>query len=288
MTAIAFLGIGLMGRPMAGRLLAAGYRVAVWNRSAGKAAPLVEAGAILTTSPAEAVAAADVVCLCLTDALAIEDLLLGAPDALGALKPGAIIVDFSTVGPGPTRALAAIVQAANPSVRWVDAPVTGGVQGAERGELVILCGGEPPDVDAVRPLLAHLAKRVCHLGPLGAGQAAKLCNQLIVAVNVVAVAEALALARANGIDPNALPDALAGGWADSLPFQIIGRRMAAGVDEPAIVSVGTFAKDLALVLRASSGRLELAEAADAIYRQARDLGIADADATALLPFVERR
>ncbi|MBW8910575.1 MAG: NAD(P)-dependent oxidoreductase [Sphingomonas sp.] len=288
MTKVAFLGTGLMGAPMVLRLLAAGFEVHVWNRSPEKALQLGNAGATLAASPSIAISGADIVCLCLTDGHAVEDLFFGAAAAAAALDADTLIVDFSTIGPVSTRSLAARVSQRVTGVRWVDAPVTGGVKGAENGELVILAGGEPSDVETVHPLLSCLGKRVCHLGPLGAGQAAKLCNQLIVAINVVAIAEALALARANGLDISALPDALAGGWADSLPLQIIGQRMASGIYEPPIVAVGTFGKDLALVLGTATGEPPaLAGKAAAIYRAAAAAGIGMADATALLGFIEQ-
>lgn len=284
---IAFLGVGLMGAPMARRLSQAGFSMQAWNRSAAKVATLTAMGIVGAATPRAAVADAAIVCLCLTDASAAEAVLFGEDGAAGALAPGAIIVDFSTIGPSATRALAARVEIAAPGVRWVDAPVTGGVKGAEDGALVILCGGDAADLETVRPVLTPLAKKIHHLGPLGAGQAAKLCNQLIVAVNVVAMAEAMTLARTHGLDPAALPGALAGGWADSLPFQIIGPRMAAGISEPPIVAVGTFGKDLRLVLAEAQGRPAVAASADAIYRAAAEAGIATADATALLEFVDR-
>ena len=287
---VAFLGTGLMGGPMVRRMLGAGLRLRAWNRSPEKAAALAGKGALIAGSAREAVAGAAVVCLCLTDGAAVADVLFGVDGIAATLDPGAVIVDFSTIGPERTRELAARLAGEAHGVRWVDAPVTGGVRGAENGDLVILCGGEAGDVAAVRPVLDPLAKRVCHLGALGSGQAAKLCNQLIVGINVIAIAEALALGRAHGLDIAALPDALAGGWADSLPLQIIGPRMAAGVAEPAIVSVGTYAKDLALVMQGRPGRAGgagLAAHALSLLREALDEGLGAADVTALLAFAER-
>jgi 3-hydroxyisobutyrate dehydrogenase/2-hydroxy-3-oxopropionate reductase len=285
---VAFLGTGLMGAPMASRLLGAGFAVTVWNRSAEKAAPLVDAGARGCASAAEAVADAEVVCLCLTDATAIEDVLFAEGGIAEALPADAILVDFSTIGPRLTRVLAERLAERRPRIEWIDAPVSGGVRGAESGELVVMCGGEAAAVETVRPLLAPLAKRVCHLGPLGSGQAAKLCNQLIVATNILAIGEAFALARRQGIAPALLPDALQGGWADSLPLQIIGRRMAEGIAEPVIVAVSTYVKDLTLVLDADRGlaRSGMADAAMMTFRKATAAGLADVDVSALLAFIE--
>jgi 3-hydroxyisobutyrate dehydrogenase/2-hydroxy-3-oxopropionate reductase len=279
---IAFLGTGLMGSPMVARLLAAGLSVRVWNRSPEKLRPLAGLGAVSAASPAEAVADVQLVCLCLTDGSAIEDLLFGPSGLAEAMPAGALLVDFSTIGPKATRALASRLQAGRSDIAWIDAPVSGGVRGAELGDLVALCGGDEEAVASVRPVLSVLAKRVCHLGPLGSGQAAKLCNQLIVTANIMAIAEALVLGREQGLDIAALPDALAGGWADSLPLQIIGSRMAAGVVEPPIASIGTVMKDLALVLDSAGQLPQLATRAREIYAAAAMDGQAGADVSSLI------
>jgi len=256
---IAFIGTGLLGAPMVERLIAAGLGVRVWNRSPEKVAPLVAKGALAADAPRDAVADAQMTCLCLTDSAAIEELLFGPADLSAALAPGALLVDFSTVGPKATRALASRLQYVRPDIQWIDAPVSGGVRGAQTGELVVMCGGDSDAVALAQPVMAHLAKRICHLGPLGSGQAAKLCNQLIVSANIVAITEALLVARDQGLELSAIPEALAGGWADSLPLQIIGSRMAKGVVDPPIVSIGTYVKDLALVLDSAGPGYALAE-----------------------------
>lgn len=286
-TRIAFLGTGLMGAPMAARLLAAGLSVRVWNRSPEKLRPLIGLGAVSTASPAEAVADVQLVCLCLTDGEAIAELLFGPAGLAEAIPAGALLVDFSTIGPKATRALASQLQANRSDIGWIDAPVSGGVRGAETGELVVMCGGDADAVASVRPVLSVLAKRVCHLGPLGSGQAAKLCNQLIVSANIAAIAEALVLGQEQGLDIAALPDALAGGWADSLPLQIIGSRMAAGSVEPPIVSIGTYVKDLALVLDSAGQLPQLAKRASEIYAAAAMGGQGGADVTSLIDRIGR-
>lgn len=279
---IAFLGTGLMGAPMVTRLLAAGISVRIWNRSPEKVRPLVHLGAVSAASPGEAVADAQLVCFCLTDGEAIAELLFGPPGLAEAMPAGALLVDFSTIGPKATRALASRLQADRSDIAWIDAPVSGGVRGAETGELVVMCGGNADAVASVRPVLSVLAKRVCHLGPLGSGQAAKLCNQLIVSANIAAIAEALVLGREQGLDIAALPDALAGGWADSLPLQIIGSRMAAGIVEPTIVSIGTYVKDLALVLDSAEQLPQLATRASEIYAAAATDDQGGADVASLI------
>jgi 3-hydroxyisobutyrate dehydrogenase-like beta-hydroxyacid dehydrogenase len=273
-----------MGTPMVLRLLGAGYAVRIWNRSPEKVRRLVEAGASLAETPADAAQGASHVCLCLTDGKAVEDVLFGPSGVVEGLCIPTTIIDFSTIGPKDTKSLAHRIAREAPGVTWVDAPVTGGVEGAETGELVILCGGADTDVALSRPIFSPLSKRVCHLGLLGSGQAAKLCNQLIVSVNVVAIAEALALGRKHGLDLAQLPDALAGGWADSLPLQIIGPRMATATLEPPIVALSTFAKDLDLVLDGAEG-LMVAERASSVLREVIcEQG--DHDATALFSCFE--
>lgn len=241
---IAFIGTGLMGQPMAARLLAGGQDVRLWNRSEAKLAPLIAAGGKAFATPGDAVDGATVVCLCLTDATAVEDLLFGAGAAAERLAHGAIIVDFSTIGPGATRDLAARVKAAR-GASWLDCPVSGGVAGAQAGTLAILAGGDAGAIDRVRPLLDLLSSRVTRMGDVGAGQAAKLCNQLIVATNMLAIAEAMHVGEALGIDLAQLPVALQGGFADSRPLQLFGPRMAPAADPgPPVSELRTMYKDI--------------------------------------------
>lgn len=248
---IAFLGTGLMGRPMAARLIAAGYPLRLWNRSADKMAPLVAAGGIACASPAEAVAGAGVVCLCLTDGNAVEQVMFGADGASGRLAEGATIVDFSSIAPDVTRRLAARV--AGQGATWLDCPVSGGVAGAEAGSLAILAGGDAAALDRLRPMLGALSARVTRMGDVGAGQATKLCNQLIVGANMLAIAEAMNLGAALGIDGSQLPVALHGGFADSRPLQLFGARMAAAVDPgPPVAELNTFYKDIKAIRAAAA------------------------------------
>jgi len=166
----------------------------------------------------------------------------------------------------------------------VDAPVSGGAIGAEQGKLVVFCGGSTADIETVSPILRAIGQRYTRIGDLGAGQALKLCNQLIVASNLVAIAEALALARASHLKLSALPDALAGGFADSLPLQIFGRRMAAGNSEPVLGELGLMLKDLRAIdelARAGGCRLPLKDAALEIYVRAAERGLLRQDLSAL-------
>jgi 3-hydroxyisobutyrate dehydrogenase-like beta-hydroxyacid dehydrogenase len=197
---VAFIGTGLMGAPMVRRLLAAKLKVRVWNRTPDKTKSLIAAGAEAAMSPAEAANGLDAVFLCLSNSAAIESVLFAAGGVAHAGAAPPLLVDFSTIGPSDTERLADRLRA-RCGTAWVDAPVSGGVTGAEQGRLIIFCGGSPRDIDRLAPALDALAQRHTRIGELGTGQTLKLCNQLIVATNLVAIAEALALARASGWPP---------------------------------------------------------------------------------------
>ena len=271
---IAFIGIGLMGSPMARHLLSAGFALRIWNRTRSKLRSLLDAGAIETASPADAADGADVLCLCVTDRSAVEAVLFGAGGVVHAKHPPAIIVDFSTIGPDATVELAGRARA-QCGVSWVDAPVSGGATGAEQRKLVIFCGGAAADIDRLEGIFHAISQRHRRIGALGAGQTLKLCNQLIVATNLVAIAESFALARASGLDLAMIPGALAGGFADSIPLQIFGPRMARGVHSPILGELALMLKDLSAVdelARRHATDLPMTDAALDIYRRARELG----------------
>lgn len=280
---IGFIGIGLMGRPMVLRLLLANHTVRVWNRSPGKVAEVVAAGAIPCASPAALARESDVVLLCLANTPAVES-VAGDGDFLAELDPERIVVDLSSISPETTCALAS--RAAEVSgAAWIDAPVSGGVPGAETGDLVIMAGGDPQALEQVKPVLAPLSKRVTHMGPCGAGQTTKLCNQIIVGCNITAIGEAFRLAREAGVDAALLPDALEGGFADSLPFRIFGRRMAAGEESPVSAKIETMLKDLDGAAATASGLgmdLALTRAAAALLRARTDQGDAERCITSMV------
>jgi 3-hydroxyisobutyrate dehydrogenase-like beta-hydroxyacid dehydrogenase len=219
----------------------------------------------------------------LSDAEALEAVLFSEQGVSDGVNSASILVDFSTIGPGPTITFAQRLQA-RCGTSWVDAPVSGGATGAEQGKLVVFCGGSTADIERVSPIFRAIGQRYTRMGDLGAGQALKLCNQLIVASNLVAIAEALALARASHLKLSALPDALAGGFADSLPLQIFGRRMAAGNSEPVLGELGLMLKDLRAVdelARVGGCRLPLKDAALEIYVRAAERGLLHQDLSAL-------
>lgn len=221
MTTIAFLGLGLMGQPMAANLLQAGHALTVWNRSPGKTAALLAAGAREAATPAAAVAGAEVVFTMLSDGKAVGDLLF-AQGVAAAIAKGALVIDCSSIAPAEARAHAA--RLAEAGIGQLDAPVSGGPSGAEAATLAIMVGGTAADWERGRPLLEALGRPTL-IGPPGCGQVGKLANQIIVGLAIGAVAEALLLANESGADPAAVRKAMTGGFADSLILQIHGQRM---------------------------------------------------------------
>ncbi len=265
---LGFIGVGLMGRPMSLRLLAAGYALTVWNRSRDKLAPLTAKGAQAADSPAGVAAAADIILMCVTDQHAAEKVLFG-PDGIAAGgAAGKLVVDFSSIAPASARAFAARLERER-GMGLVDAPVSGGTVGAEQGTLAIMAGGKPEHIERARPVVAHLAQRFTRMGDAGAGQVTKLCNQVIVGCLFPVIAEAVRLAEAAGVDATALPHALKGGFADSLPLQVFGARMAARQFEPPLGAVAIMLKDLenaAAVATEKSVPLPMARTAAELYR----------------------
>jgi 3-hydroxyisobutyrate dehydrogenase len=269
---LGYIGTGLMGAPMTARLLAAGYDVSIWNRSAEKMKPLVGKGATAAASPRAVAEASDIVMMCLTAAPAVHEVVFGpggvAEAAAEAKGEGKRLVDFSSMRPDLTREWAAALKRKN-GMGWVDSPVSGGVPGAEKGTLAIMAGGDQADFDAVKDVVAHLSARYTLMGPSGAGQTTKLVNQIIVSTTVVTLAEAFAFAQRAGVDASRLPEAMKGGWADSLPLQIFGPRFAKGQIEPKLGDLAIMVKDLdtvADVARGLQAPLPVNGAASALLR----------------------
>ena len=210
---VAVIGLGTMGAPMAGHLLAAGHEVTVHNRTREREEPLAEAGAARAATPAEAAARAEAVLVCVSDTPDLEHVLLGPGGVAEGLASGGIVVDCSTVSPSATAAIAA--KLAERGIGMVDAPVSGGSEGAQKGTLTIFCGGGDEDVARARPILEAIGSRITHLGPSGAGQVAKAVNQVMIAGTYASVGEGIALAQAAGLPLPELVEALSGGAAAS-------------------------------------------------------------------------
>jgi 2-hydroxy-3-oxopropionate reductase len=220
---VGFIGLGIMGKPMAMNLLAAGYPLTVHSRSPGPVDEVVAAGATRASGAAQVAAASDVTITMLPDTSDVELVLTGAGGVLEGVSAGALVIDMSSIDPAPTRAMAEAF--AKRDVAMVDAPVSGGERGAIDGTLSIMIGGEPDAVARAMPMFEVLGKTIVHVGPSGAGQVTKACNQLVVAATIEAVAEALLLAERSGVDPGKVREALLGGFAGSKILEVHGQRM---------------------------------------------------------------
>lgn len=271
---------------MVERLLEQGLAVTVWNRTAAKTAPLVALGAGHAESARDLASHADIVCLCLTDTNAVRDVVFGSAGIAAAMRPGQLLIDFSSIAPDGTAEMAAQLHAAT-GADWVDAPVSGGLPAARAGRLIVFAGGDARAIVRGAPVFDALSQRVTHMGGNGAGQLAKSCNQMIVGCNLLVIAEMLAFAQASGIDASRMPDALAGGFADSQPLKIFGTRMARGVDTPRIGALATFRKDIEQVVRLAAERgasVPMTQCAAELYRDAgqhTEVGI-DADVSRVI------
>lgn len=241
---LGFIGTGIMGTPMAGHLLAAGYPLRVHTRTPEKARPLLDAGATWAATPAEAADGAAFLLTIVTDTPDVEQVLFGADGAAETLAAGAIVVDMTTISPQVTRDLAE--RLAQRNVALVDAPVTGGDVGAQRGTLTIMCGGPPDAFAAAEPILKTFGSNVVHVGPSGSGQTLKACNQILCAVNMIGVCEALTLAGRAGLDLPLALETLSGGAGGSWAWQQLGTKIAADDLAPAFM-VRLIQKDLRIV-----------------------------------------
>jgi len=239
MTKVGFIGIGLMGLPMCRRLLNESIDLTVFNRNSKKCEPLVAEGAKQAQTMERLAQDVDVIMLCVSNTEAVESV---AEQLLPILKPGQVIVDFSSISPDSTERLAQKVSEKGAS--WVDCPVSGGVAGAEAGSLAMMAGGDEAVVTRLTELLAPLSQRVTYMGPSGSGQTTKICNQMIVSCNVLVMAEVMAMAKKAGVDASRIPQALKGGFADSTPLQLTGPKMANQDFDEIKWHVKTLLKDL--------------------------------------------
>lgn len=245
---IGFVGLGTMGAPMAHRLLAAGYDVTVHNRTRSREEPLAAAGAKRATSPRAAAEGADVVFTMVSDTPDVQAVVLGENGVALGMKKGGVLVDMSTISPATTRRIATAVL--EHGVDMLDAPVSGGSEGAEKGTLSIMVGGELAALEKVRPVLQHLGSTITHVGSSGAGQVAKAVNQTIIAGTYAAVAEGMALAMAAEIDVKAALQALGGGAAGSWVLANRARNMIEG-SYPLGFRTRLHRKDLGIALSAA-------------------------------------
>lgn len=245
---VGFIGLGIMGRGMAHNLLKAGFDVRVWNRTASRMDALVEAGAEAGDSPADVAAHSDIIVTCVSDTPDVETVILGEDGVIHGVKAGSLVVDCSTISPQVTREIAEKLAAKD--VQMLDAPISGGSEGAANGTLSIMVGGDAEQFERARGVFEAMGKTITHVGTTGAGQTVKLVNQVLVVGNCLAMCEALLFAQAGGVDLNKTYDAISQGAAGSWMFtnrgpQIIERDWRPGF------TVALQQKDLRLVLDAA-------------------------------------
>ena len=246
---VGFVGLGIMGAPMAANLLKAGFKVTVWNRTASRADGLVAAGAVLAGSPAEVAAASEVTVSCVTDSPDVEAVALGDGGIVEGAKPGSIYIDCSTISPDVARSVAE--QLGKKQVQMLDAPVSGGDVGAKAGTLAIMVGGEDTTFERALPVLQAMGKTVVHVGPSGSGQVVKLCNQIAGGLHLLAMSEAIALARRAGVAPEKMLEVVSAGAAGSWMLSNLAPRAVRGDFEPGFM-VELMQKDLRLVLESAA------------------------------------
>jgi len=245
MERIGFAGLGTMGAAMAANVARAGLALTVWNRSSGQATELEGLGATRVATAAELARASDVVVICVSDTGDVETVLFGPDGVSAGIRAGSLVIDCSTISPSASRGFAERLRAQG--VGFVDAPVSGGSEGAQKGTLTIFVGGEPADAERARPVLATMGKTITHLGPVGSGQAAKAVNQVILAGAYLGVAEGLVLAMKAGLDVEQLVGALSGGAAQSWVLANRSGRMIAN-EYPLGFKVSLHRKDLGIAL----------------------------------------
>ena len=248
MEQIGFIGLGIMGRGMTHNLLKAGHNVTVWNRNAARMDEFAAAGAKTASSPADLAARCDAILVCVSDTPDVEQVLFGADGVSAGVKSGALIVDHSTISPQKTVEMAKRLN--EQGAAYLDAPVSGGSEGASKGTLSIMIGGEAADVERAMPILQAYGKTITHVGPQGAGQMAKLVNQILVVVNQLAASEALLFAQAGGLDLAKTIEAVKGGAAGSWMLANRGPQMIVRDFRPGF-TIDLQQKDLRLVLEAA-------------------------------------
>ena len=283
---IGFIGLGIMGRPMAENLLAAGHELVVFNRTREKADELGKDGATVAGSPKEVAEQAGIIITMLPDSPQVEEILGGEDGVLEGLGEGSLVVDMSTISPVVTRELSAVVEERGATM--MDAPVSGGDVGAQQGTLSIMAGGTEEDFERAKPLFEVMGKAMTLVGPVGAGQTAKACNQIVVALNIEALSEALVLGSKAGVDPAKILDAISGGLAGSAVLEAKRDKMLGHSFDPGF-RVELHHKDLGIALAA--GReygvsLPVTAIVDQILESLTAKGRGDRDHSAILTLIE--
>ncbi len=278
---IGFIGLGIMGRPMAKHLVDAGYEVTVWNRTQSKTVDLVASGAHPGGSPKDVASRSEITITIVADTPDVRQVILGPEGISEGVRRGAVVVDMSTISPATTRDIAHAL--AGRGAEMLDAPVSGGQKGAIEGTLSIMVGGKPEVFERVLPVFQKMGRNIVHVGDHGAGQVAKACNQLVLSLTLLGVAEALTLARKAGVDPAKVRAALLGGFAQSRVLEMHGERMLDGNFEPGF-RTRLFHKDMGIVVetgRTAGMPLLGAGLAAQLYQMAMSRGLGEMDYSVL-------
>jgi 2-hydroxy-3-oxopropionate reductase len=278
---IGFIGLGIMGRPMALHLVDGGYAVTVWNRTRSKMQALVERGAAAGESPKDVAARSDITITMVADTPDAVDVILGTEGVLHGAKRGSVVADMSTISPVATREIAR--RLGERGVEMLDAPVSGGERGAIDAALSIMVGGKPEVFERVLPAFQKMGKQIVHLGASGAGQVTKACNQLVLSLTLLGVAEALTLARKAGVDPAKVRAALLGGFAQSRVLELHGQRMLDRNFEPGF-RTRLYHKDMGIVMetgRSAGMPLVGGALAAQLYQIAMNQGLGEKDYSVL-------
>ena len=284
---IGLIGPGIMGRPMALNLIKGGHKLWAYARRPETLQPLVAAGATTCATPSEVAKYTDIIFTIVSDTPDVEHIIFGEHGLIHQARPGSVIVDMSTISPTATKAFAA--KLAERGIEMLDAPVSGGETGAINGTLSIMVGGKTNVFERVKPLFECMGKNIVHIGGHGAGQVAKACNQIVVAVTIEAVAEALTFARKNGADPAKVREALMGGFAGSKIMEVHGKRMLDNDFKPGF-KVGLHQKDMRIVME-TAHQLGVALPAAAMVTQHLNAlvgtGDSNLDSAAVVKVIER-
>ena len=285
---VAFIGMGTMGGPMAINILKRGHALTVYNRTKGKETVVVKAGAKRADSPKEAAAKVEVIIVCVSDTPDVEEVILGENGVIQGAQSGSIVVDMSTISPKATRKMAKTLESRG--VKMIDAPVSGGSEGAENGTLAIMIGGDPEDVEKARPVLETMGKTITHVGPIGAGQITKAINQTIIAGGYLSVAEGVALGLKAGLDMKKVVQAIGGGAAASWVLTNRAGNMIAN-DYPLGFRVKLHHKDLRIALEAARELgvvLPLTALVDQIENGLIGRGFGDEDVSAMARMIREQ
>lgn len=286
-TRVGFIGLGLMGKPMARNILRKGFDLTVHNRGRGKVEELVGEGAHAANSPSELAARCDIVVSCLPGPKDVETVYLGPSGVLEGAKAGSVLIDMSTIDPGTHQCIAA--GAAERGIAYLDAPVTGGTTGAENGTLTIMVGGEAATLERARPVLMAMGERIYHMGPVGAGAVAKLVNNMIAAVNVAAFVEGMVLGTKAGLDPELLTEVVSNGSAMSRQFVAAMPAILERNFDPGFTTA-LMRKDVNLAVDLGRGlgvRLLAGNLAAQLLQEAQSAGLTDRNFYAMINVLER-